>query len=182
MAIKMANNRGAFVHCCRLFCMIICSYKTMLWSINHLYHYGRIYAPPFLSGFVKLKFLCPFCPDQLAEDNANNHSSSYTALSALLLNKAALPIQLSQHCFWTKLIASMTWVEGLFYITIIWQTTSIVASKLILTQLTKPVNARKNCSCRVKTRGLYVKTGTRHGYIPTQKVQASVLSFPPKAL
>ncbi len=34
MAIKMANNGGAFVCHCRLFCMIICSYKTMLWSIK----------------------------------------------------------------------------------------------------------------------------------------------------
>ena len=33
-AIKMANDRGAFVpHCC-LFCMIIHSNKTMLWSIK----------------------------------------------------------------------------------------------------------------------------------------------------
>ncbi len=56
---------------------------------------------------------------------------------------AALPPQLSQHCFWTKLVASMTWVEGSFCITIISQTTIIFASKLIPTQLTKPVNARK---------------------------------------
>ncbi len=34
MAIKMANNGGAFVcHCC-LFCMITRNYKTMLWSIK----------------------------------------------------------------------------------------------------------------------------------------------------
>jgi hypothetical protein len=33
-AIKMANNRHAFVRHCRLFCMIIRSYKTMLWSIK----------------------------------------------------------------------------------------------------------------------------------------------------
>ncbi len=34
MATKMANNRGAFVHLCHLFCVIIHSYKTMLWSIK----------------------------------------------------------------------------------------------------------------------------------------------------
>ncbi len=93
---------------------------------------------------------------------------------------AALPQQLSKHLFWTKLITSMTWVEVLFYITMISQTTSIFARKLILPQLTKPVNAHKNCSRHVKTRRSYVKTGTHHGYVPTQKVRASVLWFPPK--
>ncbi len=34
MAIKMANDGGAFVCHRRLFCMIICSYKIMLWSIK----------------------------------------------------------------------------------------------------------------------------------------------------
>jgi hypothetical protein len=34
VAIEMANNGGAFVRHRRLFCMIICSYKTMLWSIK----------------------------------------------------------------------------------------------------------------------------------------------------
>jgi hypothetical protein len=76
----------------------------------------------------------------------------------------------------------MTRVEGPFCITIILQTTSVFASNLIPTQLTKPVNAHKNCSRHVKTRGSYVKTGTRHGYVPTQKVQASVLWFPPEPL
>jgi hypothetical protein len=33
VTIKMANNGGAFDHYCCLFCMIIHSYKTMLWSI-----------------------------------------------------------------------------------------------------------------------------------------------------
>ncbi len=76
----------------------------------------------------------------------------------------------------------MMWVEGSFCITIILQTTSVVASKNNPTQLTKPVNARENCSHHVKTRGSHVKTGTRHGQVPTQKVQASVLSFLPKPL
>ncbi len=76
----------------------------------------------------------------------------------------------------------MTWVEGLFCITLFLQTNSIFASKLIPIQLPKPVNARKSGSHRVKTRGLYVKTGTRHGHVPTQQVQASVLSFPPKPI
>jgi hypothetical protein len=34
VAIEMANNRGAFDCHCRLVCMIIRSYKTMLWSIK----------------------------------------------------------------------------------------------------------------------------------------------------
>jgi hypothetical protein len=34
VAIEMANDRGAFVRHCRLVCMIIHSYKTMLWSIK----------------------------------------------------------------------------------------------------------------------------------------------------
>jgi hypothetical protein len=34
MANEIAKNRGAFVWHCRLFCMIIRSYKTMLWSIK----------------------------------------------------------------------------------------------------------------------------------------------------
>ena len=33
MDIKMASDRGTFVCCCRLFCLIKCSFKTMLWSI-----------------------------------------------------------------------------------------------------------------------------------------------------
>ena len=59
----------------------------------------------------------------------------------------------------------MTWVEGPFCTTIILQTTSIFASNFIPTQLTKPVNARKNCSRRVKTRGLYVKTPAMGTYL-----------------
>ncbi len=34
VAIQMANKGGAFVHHHRLFCMIIRSYKTMIWSIK----------------------------------------------------------------------------------------------------------------------------------------------------
>jgi hypothetical protein len=34
MAIKTAGRRGAFVRHCRLVCIIIYSYKTMLWSIK----------------------------------------------------------------------------------------------------------------------------------------------------
>jgi hypothetical protein len=34
VAIKMANSGGASVHHCCLFCMIIRSYKTMLWPIK----------------------------------------------------------------------------------------------------------------------------------------------------
>ncbi len=73
-----------------------------------------------------------------------------------------------------------TYYDNTFCSTIILQTTSIVASKINPIQLTKPVNACENCFRHVKTRGLHVKTGTRHGYVPTQKVQASVLLFPPK--
>ncbi len=76
----------------------------------------------------------------------------------------------------------MTWVEGPFCITMILQTTSVFARKLIPTQFTKPVSTRKNCSRCVKTRGLYIKTGTRHGYVSTQKVPESVLSFPPEPI
>ncbi len=43
------------------------------------------------------------------------------------------------------------WVEGPFCITVILQTTWVFASKMFPTQLTKPVNARENCSCCVKT-------------------------------
>jgi hypothetical protein len=34
MAIKMVHNGGIFNHHCHLFCMMIRSYKTMLWSIK----------------------------------------------------------------------------------------------------------------------------------------------------
>jgi hypothetical protein len=72
----------------------------------------------------------------------------------------------------------MTREEG-YFVLIILQTTSVFASKTNPTQLTKPVNAHENCPHHVKTRGLQVKTGSHLGYIPTQKVQVSVLVFPP---
>jgi hypothetical protein len=34
VAIEMANDGGAFIHHRQLFCMMIRSYKTMLWSIK----------------------------------------------------------------------------------------------------------------------------------------------------
>jgi hypothetical protein len=35
VAIKIANSGGSFVRHCHLFCMILHSYKTMLWSIKN---------------------------------------------------------------------------------------------------------------------------------------------------
>ncbi len=50
-AIKMANNEGAFVCQCRLFCMIIRSYKTMLWTLK-LNSSCNINLKRFISLFV----------------------------------------------------------------------------------------------------------------------------------
>jgi hypothetical protein len=94
-------------------------------------------------------------PAQLAEDNAGYRRSSSITLLATFLNEASGINDVSR---------------GFFCITIILQTTSVVDSKKNPSQLTKPVNTRENCSCHVKTRDLHVKTGTHHGYMPTQKV------------
>jgi hypothetical protein len=40
MAIEMANNGSAFAHRCCLFCIIIHSYKTILWSLKLMPSYN----------------------------------------------------------------------------------------------------------------------------------------------
>jgi hypothetical protein len=82
----------AFAACfCLCLLVLLCPYifvpqRFFLWIIS-LTASGA-HLRPFFSGFVKIHFLHQFWTAQLAEDNADNSSSSSTALPNLSIDEA----------------------------------------------------------------------------------------------